>query len=303
MTAIIKAKLAQQLLYLELKPFYGIFLNLRNAFNAMDREWCIMILEGYGAGARLVRLVCSYWRDAIMVCRASGNYGTAFKAGRGVTQGGPLSAKLFNILVDAVMWEWIWQLRQGGKYKEEDLSELMVMFFAIFYVVNAYLASRDAGFLQHALDILVDVFERDGLQTNTSKTQSMISTPGPIRTQLPTESYRRMQRGRVTAGEWNASNVECQQCGNELKASSLSRHLADVHDIYQQAVVAEALLEVRLPVTYTVSAALHARALSCPYPGCEEHLRDGWMMQRHFRDVHPMDLVKVPKEGKFDRCE
>ncbi len=42
-----------------------------------------------------------------MVCRASGYYGTAFKAGGGVTQGGPLSAKLFNFLIDAVVREWI----------------------------------------------------------------------------------------------------------------------------------------------------------------------------------------------------
>jgi hypothetical protein len=56
-TAIIKAKLAQQLSHLELKPFYGVFLDLRKAFNAMDRERCILILEGYGAGPRLVRLV------------------------------------------------------------------------------------------------------------------------------------------------------------------------------------------------------------------------------------------------------
>jgi hypothetical protein len=27
------------------------------------------------------------------------------------------------------------------------------------------------------------------------------------------------------------------------------------------------------------------------------------MMRRHFCDVHPMDLIKVPKEGRFDRCE
>ncbi len=71
-----------------------------------------------------------------------------------------------------------------------------------------------------------------------------------------------MQWGWVTAGKWNARSVECRQCGKELKASSLGRHLANVHDIYQQAVVAEALLEVRPPVTYRVSAALHARALS-----------------------------------------
>jgi hypothetical protein len=77
-TAIIKAKLAQQLSYLELKPFFGVFLDLHKAFDAMEREWCIMILESYGAGPRLVRLVRSFWRDAIMVCWASGSSGMAF---------------------------------------------------------------------------------------------------------------------------------------------------------------------------------------------------------------------------------
>ncbi len=87
-TAIIGAKLAQQLAHIKLKPFCGVFLDLRKAFNAMDREQCILILEGYGAGPRLIRLARTYWREAIMVCRAAGYYGTAFKAGRGVTQGG-----------------------------------------------------------------------------------------------------------------------------------------------------------------------------------------------------------------------
>jgi hypothetical protein len=57
-----------------------------------------------------------------MVCRAAENYGTAFKAGRGVAQGGPLSAKLFNILVDAVMREWIWQLEEDGDYEEDKFA-------------------------------------------------------------------------------------------------------------------------------------------------------------------------------------
>jgi hypothetical protein len=48
-TAIIEAKLAQQLSYLKLKHFYGVFLDLRKAFDAMDRERCILSLEGYGA--------------------------------------------------------------------------------------------------------------------------------------------------------------------------------------------------------------------------------------------------------------
>ena len=73
-TRVIEAKLVQQLLYLKLKPFYGVFLDLKKAFDSMDRERCIMILEGYGAGPRMIRLIRGYWPDAIMVCRALGNY-------------------------------------------------------------------------------------------------------------------------------------------------------------------------------------------------------------------------------------
>jgi hypothetical protein len=154
-TAVIEAKLAQQLLYLELRPFYGVFLDLKKAFDAMDRERCILILEGHGVGPRMIRLIRNYWRDAIMVCRAMGNYGQPFKAGRGVTQGGPLSAKLFNILVDAVVCKLLWLLREEGNYEEAELEELMATFFAIFYVEDAYLASRDEEFLQRALDIII----------------------------------------------------------------------------------------------------------------------------------------------------
>ena len=165
--AVIEAKLAQQLSYLELRPFYGVFLDLKKAFVAMDRERCIMILEGHGVGPRMIRLIRNYWRDAIMVCRAMGNYGQPFKTGRGVTQGGPLSAKLFNILVDAVVREMFRLLREEGNYEEAELEERMATFFAIFYVDNAYLASRDAEFLQRAWDIIIGLFKRVGLQTNT----------------------------------------------------------------------------------------------------------------------------------------
>ncbi len=107
----------------------------------MDWERCIMVLKGYGAGPRMVRLIRGFWRDAIMVCRVAGNYGTAFKAGRGVMQGRPLLARLFNIMVDAVVREWIQQLRVDGDYKEKEFAAYMATFFAIFCVNDAYLAS------------------------------------------------------------------------------------------------------------------------------------------------------------------
>jgi hypothetical protein len=106
-TARIEAKLSQILAHLEQAPFYGVFLDLTKAFDSMDREKCLLILEGYGVGPRMIRLIWNFWCNAVLVCQALGNYGSSFCAGHGVMQGRPLSAKLFNILLDAVAREWV----------------------------------------------------------------------------------------------------------------------------------------------------------------------------------------------------
>ena len=45
-TAIIEVKLAQQLVYLEQEAFYSFFLDLKKAFDSIDREQVILLLEG-----------------------------------------------------------------------------------------------------------------------------------------------------------------------------------------------------------------------------------------------------------------
>jgi len=199
-TGIIEAKLAQQLAHLEQTPFFGVLIDLKKAFDAMDRGRCLAILAFHGVGPQMLRLIRNFWEMATNVCRAKGNYGQPFKAGRGVTQGGPLSAKLFNIIVDAVVREWMRLMREtlddSGGYLTDQIEAL----FAIFYVDDGYIASRDAEFLQEALDILVKTFKCVGLATNTKKTQAMVCTPGKIKVQLPMDSYRRLREG-VAAGE------------------------------------------------------------------------------------------------------
>jgi hypothetical protein len=106
-TGIINVKLAQQLAHLEHTPFFGVFIDLGKAFDAMDCNRCLEILALHGVGPKMLRLIQNFWDLMTNVCQAKGNYGRPFKAGRGVTQGGPLLAKLFNIVIDTVVWEWM----------------------------------------------------------------------------------------------------------------------------------------------------------------------------------------------------
>jgi hypothetical protein len=236
-----------------------------------------------------------------MVCQASVNYGTPFKAGRGVTQGGPLSAKLFNTLVDTIAREWLQKLREGSTLEPYKIDRLMATFFAIFYVDDAYLASRDPDFLQRALNVIVGLFARVGLETNAQKTQAMICTPRRIRIQLPEDSYAWMRGGMTSAGEWESWMVVCPQCNALVKASSLRRHVAEQHDTYQAVVVPEDYLVPCAGVRYQVHPGRNGR-IPCPVPECPGELKDGWMLRCHFWDLHPFDRVVIPTEGYFPRC-
>jgi hypothetical protein len=115
-------------------------------------------------------------------------------------------------LVDAVVREWLRLLREEVDMEEEEMEGMMATLFAIFYVDDMYIASRDPVFLQQAINGLVSAFERVGLETNIKKTQAMTCTPGTIRLQLPTESYLRMRTGRENAGK---------TCGRALLAATL----------------------------------------------------------------------------------
>ena len=47
-TAVMEAKLTQQLAHIERTPFYGAFIGLKKAFDVMDWERCLLLLEGHG---------------------------------------------------------------------------------------------------------------------------------------------------------------------------------------------------------------------------------------------------------------
>ena len=126
-----------------------------------------------------------------------------------------------------------------GDMGEEEREAMLRELFAIFYVDDSYIASRDPNLLQQALDMLVEIFCLMGLETNTTKTQAMVCTPGRIHIQLSQESYQLMREGRggQEGGEWERRVVVCRKCGNSMQNRSLRQHLAGVHNIYESEVV------------------------------------------------------------------
>ena len=71
-----------------------------------------------------------------------GNYGHPFKAGHGVTQGGPLSVKLFIIIVDAVVCEWMRIMRETLNNSDGQLAVQIEALFAIFMLTMDTLHQR-----------------------------------------------------------------------------------------------------------------------------------------------------------------
>ncbi len=116
-----------------------------------------------------------------------------------------------------------------------------------------------------------------GLETNTKKMQVMVCTPGRIRVQLPTDSYRRMREG-VAAGEELTCAVTCHACNKPLQARSLCAHLASVHDIHQQVVVAEGLLEERQGVQCLAELVGGRERIRWLFPGCPGVLSSTYML-------------------------
>ncbi|EJK60561.1 hypothetical protein THAOC_19061 [Thalassiosira oceanica] len=277
-TAGIEAKLAQQFAYLQQSPLYGIFIDLRKAYDAMDRDRCMAIMEGYGVGPNMLRLIRTFWDEQKLVCRAAKRYGKPFKASRGVTQGGPLSPKIFNIMVDAIVREWIRQLfYRGGREEETEISD-------------------------RSMDILTDLFDRVGLRTNTEKTKVMTCVNEKVHVRRSEEVYRNTTAGFHTEKDWRNRRVTCDHCGLEMSAKSLPGHLESQHGIYRSRVIdRDLVLDDRESITYAVMQS-PSGAWDCPVPDCPGSVQTPWNLRRHFRDRHPLDLVNVPGEGVLPRC-
>ena len=306
-TATMEAKLVQQLAALEQTPLYEIFLDLKKAYDCVDRERTLDILEKYGAGEKLIRLLRTYWDEQKVAARQSGYYGSVFTPTRGCTQGDVVSCTIFNVVCDAVVRYWLSVVCDDNTIPNEGVGHNVRDLIALFYADDGLIASRDSEWLQQSIDVLTDLFARVGLKTNTTKTKAMICTPGYIATQMSDQQYRRRMRGTgQTYRERQRRRVECSLCNRNLAAASLPSHMLSQHGVvHQDNQPAPPEEQAR---DYRVSFPPHLDSIECPVDVCRETIKGKrHNLRKHFVHRHPDDTICILEEGqhpltKCPRC-
>ena len=82
-----------------------------------------------------------------MVSRAGGYYGASFKRAQVVTQGDPLSPTILNVVVDAVVRNWVAVIVEGAEEQGERGKEGRHQ-NSLFYVEDGMVASSDPQWLR-----------------------------------------------------------------------------------------------------------------------------------------------------------
>ena len=61
-TAILELKLASSLSREHGEPLFTVYLDLKKAYDSVDREQLLYILDFYGFGNRIKSIISEYWR-------------------------------------------------------------------------------------------------------------------------------------------------------------------------------------------------------------------------------------------------
>ena len=305
-TAIIEVKLLQQWARLKQVPLYGIFLDLRKAYDTLDRDRALDILEGYGVGPRALRLLRRFWGAQKVVAKQSGYHGDPFDATRGVTQGDIISPAIFNIIADAVIRYWLTIVSEVASDASDGVGHNITARAAVFYADDGFVGSPDKKWLQDAFEVLVDLFARVGLKTNTEKTKVMVCLPGAIRTYYSEHAYKRKLEGQGdTYRQRKRRRVQCVECGEDLAAGSVTSHMRSQHDM--EPVPQGGPAPPLAPACYLCTwPAPQGAPIPCPRRPCAYVAGSPNLLRRHFAVRHPGDTFHwrgMAQELQCELCE
>ena len=129
-----------------------------------------------------------------MESRASRYYGYPFQGSQGVTQGYPLSPRILNYVVNAIVCNQV-GLVVENKAIPDRFGYTVAQKSVLFYTENSLLVYINLVWLHWGYNALTDIFELVELRTNVVNTVVMVCQPVTISGRHSTAAYdRRMTR-------------------------------------------------------------------------------------------------------------
>ena len=284
-TAIGEAKMRMQIDACSSAPVYQVYLDLSKAYDSIDRDRTLNIMEKYKIGPNVRNYIKKVWDNQVFHLRQSGFYSDGIEIERGCTQGDTDSPVIFNLIVDAVLRTW----KNLPSFKGS---------LASFYADDGLIENKNSEDLQLDLDELVKLFMTIGLKTNGKKTKLMIAGGVPATKAMSSEQYRKMIGTRRTRGGKTREKETCRICGKTMLRQSMSRHMRMIHGEKRTKYSGR---EEDDNGTYRIAIA-KARRNECPIAGCPGGGRDKHGMYRHFCLRHPKATIIIEEDGVLPRC-
>ena len=131
---------------------------------------------------------------------------------------------LFKIVVDAFMHHWV-NVVAEEEAEPEGLRRSIQHLVDYFCTDGILIASIQAVWIQRSFDILVDLFNCAGLQTNFHKTVSMVFQPCHSPGGMFVEAYTLRMMGEGPTYQYCLIQwVQYPECGVKLAMGSLQMH-------------------------------------------------------------------------------
>jgi hypothetical protein len=273
------------------QPLFQIFLDLSKAYDNLDRERIMSLMEAYGIGPHTRSIINALWEHELMVPKSADCFSIPFHPTRGVRQGDVISPLLFNIAVDAVLREWHVQVTMA------HLTGLS----AFFYADDGRIDGNDSDNVQEALNIMTKLFLRLGLRMNPTKTKAMIYFGHAASQSMSPCGYaRRYDKSLPTSRDRILQKVTCPKCNKLMNRQSLTIHLREIHK----------LPSLQIPEIhcsdygqqYIVDFPVQNVQTKCPVNNCPAQPKTRTMLRCHFCTMHHEDSIIIVQEGELTRC-
>jgi hypothetical protein len=228
----------------------------------------------------------------------------SFISGQGVTQGDIPSPTIFKVVCDAIIRAWKVGVTDGHITSSDGGGATQEEIAAMLYVDDDLLASNQPEILQGDTDYLVDLFERVGLNANTSKTKSMTCEPRPEQGPICDHAYKRRMTGYGFSYKTRQRRkVTCPTCDKEMDTGYLSIHQREIHG--SSAIEVEpsiAALIIRRQYIYNASFPSQNDFIIFPVEGCTGRATTRGSLRRHFMFKQPQHRITILEEAPLSCC-